>query len=72
MTYELSNEEKVNIIDQHIRSLSHTVYNSELDLVEANASNPVDENRINTTIEFIESNQSKVLALLEERSKLTQ
>jgi hypothetical protein len=37
----LSNDEKVNIINQHIRSLKFAQYNADLDLIEANAvSNP--------------------------------
>ena len=33
----LDNEEKTNIVNQHIRAIQFAVYNAELDLIEANA-----------------------------------
>ena len=34
---ELDNEEKIRLIDQHLRSLKFADYNADLDLIEANA-----------------------------------
>lgn len=33
----LDNDEKTNIVNQHIRAIQFAVYNAELDLIEANA-----------------------------------
>lgn len=33
----LDNEEKTNIVNQHIRAIQFAVYNADLDLIEANA-----------------------------------
>jgi len=41
MTTTLTNEEKIGIIDMHLKSIDYTLYGLELDLAEANAvSNP--------------------------------
>jgi hypothetical protein len=37
MTTILTNEEKINIIDQHIKTVEYSIYGTELDLIEANA-----------------------------------
>ena len=37
MTTTLSNEEKLNIVNQHIKSVDYTIYGYELDLIQANA-----------------------------------
>lgn len=36
-TVVLDNDEKINLINQHIRSLRFSEYNADLDLIEANA-----------------------------------
>lgn len=33
----LTDEEKINIVNQHIRNIEFSVYNADLDLIEANA-----------------------------------
>ena len=37
MTTTLSNEEKINIVNQHIKSVDYSIYGYELDLIQANA-----------------------------------
>lgn len=37
MTYELTNDEKRNIINQHLRNLNYSKYNVEISLLEENA-----------------------------------
>ena len=37
MTTELTNEEKIDIIDQRIKSLNHTLYGYEVELIQTNA-----------------------------------
>jgi hypothetical protein len=37
MTYELTNDEKRNIVNQHLRNLEYSKFNVEISLVEENA-----------------------------------
>ena len=37
MTIELSNDEKVTIITQHMQNVAYNLYNAQLSLIEANA-----------------------------------
>ena len=37
----LTNADKLNLIDQHIKSIDYQAYNLELDLIEAEAESPV-------------------------------
>jgi hypothetical protein len=57
MTSELTNEEKISIINQHIRNLEFAKYNAELDILTANASSVLPE-----IILEIENRKSVVLA----------
>lgn len=41
----LTTEDKLNVVNQHIKTLDYSIYNAELDLIEANAdTNPNAEN----------------------------
>jgi hypothetical protein len=42
----LTNADKLNLVNQHIKSLDFQVYNSQLDLIEANAESPVNSENI--------------------------
>jgi hypothetical protein len=42
----LTNEEKINIINQHIRNIEFAAYNADLDLIEANAVSSPDTNLV--------------------------
>ncbi len=67
----LSNEEKIGVVDQHIKSLSYILYGAQLDLIEANAAtNPdlVTISAINTKISDL---NSKLEALNTELSSLS-
>jgi hypothetical protein len=57
MTSELTNEEKISIINQHIRNLEFAKYNAELDILTANVSSVLPE-----IILEIENRKSVVLA----------
>lgn len=37
----LTDADKLNVVNQHIKSLDFQIYNAELDLIEANAESPV-------------------------------
>jgi hypothetical protein len=71
MTTMLSNEEKVNIINQHIKNLEFALYNTTLDLLEANAVSTGEK-----VVEDINKRQidisTKIAALEAERSSLTE
>lgn len=55
MTVSLTNEEKISIINQHIRNLEFAEYNAYLDLLQANVS-PVSEE----SIAAIEDRKAKI------------
>ena len=44
----LTNEEKANIVNQHIRNVDTNLYNLELSLIEANAKTTVDQDAISS------------------------
>lgn len=70
MSTVLTNEEKINIINQHIRNLEFTKYNIYLDLLQANSINATEN-----ILQEISSRQNEVdikLAILEsEKESLT-
>jgi hypothetical protein len=70
MTYELSNEDKLSIIDQHIRSVDYTLFGAALDLIEANAVSSPESSLITGIEERIEDFTAKKTALATERAKL--
>ena len=43
MTYELENQEKINMVNQHIKNLSYAKYDLELSKIEALAVHTVEE-----------------------------
>jgi hypothetical protein len=70
MTYELTNEDKLSIIDQHIRSVEYSIFGAELDLIEANAVSAPDGPVISGIENRIEDLNSRKTALAVERAKL--
>lgn len=42
----LTDADKLNLVNQHIKSLDFQIYNAELDLIEANAESPVNAENI--------------------------
>jgi hypothetical protein len=67
----LSNEEKISIIDQHVRSLDYALYNNELDLVQANAVSSPDPAQIASINLRISESNAKRAALILERNSIT-
>ena len=68
MTYELSTEEKVSIVNQHLRNISFKKYNLDLSLVEEQAlSTPSQErlNEINSDIAEVAAQTAVLLLELE-------
>lgn len=70
MTVELSTQEKINIIDQHLKSLEYSLYNNELDLIEANATTPTDSSVVSSIQSKIDSVTGKKTALLAAKAEL--
>jgi hypothetical protein len=44
----LTNADKLNVVNQHIKSLDFQIYNAELDLLVANAESPVNSENVST------------------------
>ena len=44
----LTNADKLNIVNQHMKSIDFQVYNLQLDLIEANAESPVNSENVST------------------------
>lgn len=68
---QLTNEEKVNIINQHLRNVEFADYNAELDLLQANAV----ESSAETIAEINDRRSSyaaKIAALEAEKASLTE
>ena len=57
----LTNADKLNVVNQHIKSLDFQIYNSELDLIVANAESPVNSETvsgINTRLTALNAKRS--------------
>lgn len=55
----LTNADKLNIVNQHIKSLDFQIYNSQIDLLEANADSPVNAETISAINSRITSLNAK-------------
>lgn len=66
----LSNEEKITVIDQHIKNLDYIKYNAEIDLIEVNAVSPVDSAAVQEINNRINTIQTKIDALESEKDSL--
>lgn len=71
MTVELTVDEKLSIIDQHIKQMQYSIYGAELDLVEANAIVDIDQTVITSITDRIASATAKRDALVLTRASLT-
>ena len=71
MAIELTNEEKLGIVNQHIKSIDYTIYGLELDLLEAQAVDSPDATQISSINNRISSANNRRTVLVEERSSLT-
>jgi len=69
MTYELTNEEKTAIINQHIKNLEYSIFNLNLSLIEENASES--SGSIDSIEAQLEELNSKKTALLAELAKVS-
>jgi len=72
MTTTLTNQEKLNIVNQHIKSLDYALYGFELDLVQANAVSVPDLEQIASIDSKISELNSKKAALVLEKNSITE
>jgi hypothetical protein len=66
----LTNADKLNIVNQHIKSLDFQIYNSEIDLLEANAESPINTEFIAKLNARIDAMNVKRVALAAEAAPL--
>jgi septal ring factor EnvC (AmiA/AmiB activator) len=66
----LTNEDKLNLVNQHIKSIDYQVYNVELDLIEANAESPVNSDSVSTLNARMNALEAKRTALESEAATL--
>jgi len=72
MTYQLTNEEKSAIINQHIKNLEYGIYNLQVSLIEENAVSTPDADKISSLNSQIAESNTKKTALLAELDDLTE
>jgi hypothetical protein len=71
MAIELTNEEKLNIVNQHIKSVDYNIYGLQLDLLEAQAVDAPDQTQISSLNSRISSANARRVVLVTERNSLT-
>ena len=68
----LTNADKLNIVNQHMKSIDFQAYNLELDLIEANAESPVNSETVSTITGRINALAAKRTALESEAAELAE
>lgn len=71
MTIELTYEEKLGIVDQHIKSVDYAIYGLQLDLLEIQATANPDASQVLNINTRITAATAKRAALVEEKDSLT-
>jgi len=69
-TQVLTNDEKIIIINQHVRTLEYSLYNIELDILEAEADDTPDAAQIASKTAALAEVQKKIDALNAEKTAL--
>ena len=72
MTSELTNEEKVGVVNQHIKTLNYNKYNLNLTMLELNAISNPNQASINEIILQISDLDDNISVLEEEKTTLEQ
>jgi hypothetical protein len=67
---ELTNEEKISILNQHIKNIVINKYNLHVAILAEEAANPVDQTKIDALSNQINAEQAKYDALLVEYNSL--
>jgi hypothetical protein len=71
MTIELTNEEKLTIVNQHIKSVEYSLYGHQLDLIQANAVSSPDAGQVSAINGRIAESNAIKAALVIEKNSLT-
>jgi hypothetical protein len=71
MTIELTNAEKLNIVDQHIKSVDYGIYGIQLDLIEINATSNPDASQVSNLNTRLTAYNARRAALVTEKNSLT-
>ena len=71
MTIELTNEEKLGIIEQHIKTIDYGIYGIQLDLIEINAIATPDASQITNLNTRLTALNAKRAAIVTEKNSLT-
>ena len=71
MTIILTNEEKLNVVNQHIKSVEYSLYGHQLDLIQANAVASPDAGQITAINARIAEANAVKTALVTEKNSLT-
>lgn len=71
MAIELTTEEKLIILNQHLKTIDYSIYGLELDIVEAQAIDSPDATHLESLNDRLTDANLKRAALVEERSSLT-
>jgi len=72
MTSELTNEEKIGIVNQHIKTLNYNKYNLNLTILELNAVSSPNQATINEIVLQISDLDDKISVLETEKTTLEQ
>ena len=70
MTYELTNEDKAGVINQHLKTLSYSKFNLELSKIEENSKTTPDSTALSSLTSQLSEVNVKITALLEELAKV--
>ncbi len=71
MSIDLTNEEKLNIVNQHLKVVDYAIYGYQLDLLEAEAVATPDASFVTSLNERSSNANLKRTALVEEKNSLT-
>lgn len=71
MTIELTNEEKLGIIEQHIKSIDYGIYGIQLDLIEINATAAPDASQVTNLNTRLTALNARRAAIVTEKNSLT-
>jgi hypothetical protein len=70
MTYELTNEQKTDIVNQHLRSLEYSIYNIQLSVIEEESRTTPEESMLQSLNASLTDLNAKKTALLNELASI--
>jgi len=70
MTYELTNEQRTDIVNQHLRSLEYSIYNIQLSVIEEESRTTPEESMLQSLNSSLTDLNAKKTALLNELASI--